>query len=97
MKKVGASFNIPLMASLVNYSATAYIDIPEYAAMGYRVIISPFGALQAAAPVIMALMKEMKETGSLKRYADRLMAFDDLTDLLGLPEIKALERKYGIN
>jgi hypothetical protein len=33
----------------------------------------------------------------LKRYADRLMAFDDLTDLLGLPEIKALERKYGIN
>lgn len=97
MKKVGASFNIPLMASLVNYSATAYIDVPEYAAMGYRVIISPFGALQAAAPVIMALMKEMKETGSLKRYADRLMAFDDLTDLLGLPEIKALERKHGIN
>ncbi len=97
MKQVGASFNIPLMASLVNYSATAHIDVPEYAAMGFRVIISPFGALQAAAPVIMALMKEMKETGSLKRYADRLMAFDDLTDLLGLPEIKALERKHGIN
>jgi 2-methylisocitrate lyase-like PEP mutase family enzyme len=96
MKKVGASFETPLMGSLVNYSATAFIDLAEWADMGFRVIISPFGALQAAAPVIMALMKEMKETGSLKRVADRLIAFDDLTDLLGLPEIKALEKKHGI-
>lgn len=95
--QVGKSFDIPLMGSLVNYSATAYIDVSEWAQMGYRVIISPFGALQAAAPVIMALMKEMKDKGSLKQWKDRLIAFDDLTDILGLPEIKALERKHGIN
>jgi 2-methylisocitrate lyase-like PEP mutase family enzyme len=97
IKEVGASFKTPLMGSLVNYSATAFIDLAEWADMGFRVIISPFGALQAAAPVVMALMKEMKETGSLKRFADRLMAFDDLTDILGLPEIKAIEKKHGIH
>lgn len=95
--QVGKSFDIPLMGSLVNYSATAFIDVSEWAQMGYRVIISPFSALQAAAPIIRALMNEMKEKGSLKGCANRLMPFDDLTDILGLPEIKSLERKHGIN
>lgn len=95
--RVGKAFDIPLMGSLVNYSATAYIDVAEWAGMGYRVIISPFGALQAAAPVILAVMREMQERGSLKQWKDRLIAFDDLTDILGLPEIKALERKHGIS
>lgn len=96
MARVGAAFDIPLMASLVNYSATAFIDLDEWAAMGFTVVISPFGAMQAAAPVILALLTEMRERGSLKGWADRLMAFDDVTDLLGLPDIRELERRYGI-
>jgi hypothetical protein len=44
----------------------------------------------------MSLMQEMKDTGSLKAFSDMLMPFDDLTDLLGLPDIKKLENKYGI-
>jgi 2-methylisocitrate lyase-like PEP mutase family enzyme len=97
MKKIGRSFDIPLMATLTNYSASAYMTVGEFVDMGYRLIISPFAALSVAAPIVMALMKEMKETGSLKAYSDRLMPFDELTDLLGLPEVKALERKHGIH
>ncbi len=97
MARVGKSFDIPLMASLVNYSAAAFIDLDEWASLGFTVIISPFGALQAAAPVMLALLTEMRETGSLKGWADRLMAFDDVTDLLGLPEIRDLEARYGIS
>lgn len=48
------------------------------------------------APVVRALMREMKARGSLKGWSDRLIAFDDLTDILGLPDVKALERKHGI-
>ena len=96
MIRVGKSFDIPLMASLVNYSETAFIDIQEWAEMGFRVVISPFGALQIAAPVIQAFLREVKETGSLKGSANRLMAFDTVTDILGLADIKVLERKHGI-
>lgn len=94
--RVGRAFDIPLMGSLVNYSETAFIDLDEWAALGFTVIISPFGALQAAAPVMLALFAEMRETGSLKGWADRLMPFDDVTDMLGLPEIRDLEARYGI-
>jgi 2,3-dimethylmalate lyase len=94
--RVGKALEIPLMGSLVNYSETAFIDLAEWEQMGYRVVISPFGALQAMAPVVRALMQEMKTRGSLKGWSDRLIAFDDLTDILGLPDVKALERKHGI-
>ena len=39
-------------------------------------------------------MQELKETGSVKRFADRMISFDDFTDLLGIAEINALESKY---
>ena len=97
IRKVTSSFNnFPLMATLTNYSATAYLTLDEFKEMGFRVVISPFAALSIAAPIIMSLMQEMKDTGSLKSFSDKLMPFDDLTDLLGLPEIKKLEHKYGI-
>jgi 2-methylisocitrate lyase-like PEP mutase family enzyme len=96
MIRVGKSFDIPLMASLVNYSETAFIDVDEWAAMGFRVIISPFGAMQIAAPVIQSFLREILETGSLKGSANRMMSFDTVTDILGLPEINALEHKHGI-
>jgi hypothetical protein len=47
--------------------------------------------------VMLALLTEMRETGSLKGWADRLMPFDAVTDLLGLPEIRELEARYGIS
>jgi methylisocitrate lyase len=97
IRKVTSSFNnFPLMATLTNYSATAYLTLDEFKELGFRVVISPFAALSIAAPIIMSLMQEMKDTGSLKAFSDKLMPFDDLTDLLGLPEIKKLENKYGI-
>ncbi len=85
VERVGKAFGIPLMASLVNYSETALIEFDEWAALGFTVIISPFGALQAAALAILGLFTSMRKSGSLKGWADRLMAFDDVTDLLGLP------------
>ena len=97
LARVGRAFDIPLMASLVNYSETAFIDLDEWADLGFTVIISPFGALQAAAPVMLALLTEMRETGSLKGWADRLMPFDAVTDVLGLPEIREFEARYGIS
>jgi hypothetical protein len=44
----------------------------------------------------MEFMKELKATGSVKGFADRMIPFDDFTELFGLPEINALEYKYGV-
>ncbi len=96
MKKVRSSFDVPLMFTLTHYGEVSFMSVQEVVEMGFRLLVSPWGALAFASYAVMEFMKELKETGSVKGFADRMISFDDFTDLLGLPGINALESKYGI-
>lgn len=97
MKKVGSSYHpdVPLMFTLTHYGAVAYMTAKEAFEMGYRLIVSTISPLSVVTYSLMGIMKEIKEMGSIKNHADRIISFDDFTDLIGLPEAKALEAKYG--
>jgi 2,3-dimethylmalate lyase len=95
MAKVRSSFDVPLMFTLTHYGEVAFMTVQEVTGMGYRLLVSPWGALAFASYAVREFMQELKETGSVKRFADRMISFDDFTDILGLPEIDDLEAKYG--
>ena len=95
MKNVRRSFDVPLMFTLTHYGEVAFMTVQEVAEMGYRLLVSPWGALAFASFAVREFMRELKETGAVKRFADRMISFDDFTDILGLPEINTLESKYG--
>lgn len=99
MKKVGSSFgpDVPLMFTLTHYGAVAYMSVQQAVEMGYRLIVSTWTPLAVVTYSLMEIMKEMKEKGSIKGFADRMIPFDDFTDLVGLPEANALESQYGIS
>jgi 2,3-dimethylmalate lyase len=92
--KIGKTFDTPLMLTLTHYGAVAYMSVQEAVDMGYRLLISPWGVLAAAGYAVRQFMKDFNETGTIKGFADRMIPFDDFTDLMGLPEINALESKY---
>lgn len=98
MKKIRASFDadIPLKFTLTHYGEVSFMSVQEVVEMGYRLFNSPWGALAFASYAVMEFMKELKEAGTVKRFKDRMIPFDDFTDILGLPEIHALEGKYGV-
>ncbi len=96
MKKVRKCFDVPLMFTLTHYGAASFMTVQEVAEMGYRLLVSPWGALAFASHAVTEFMRTLKETGSVKGFADRMIPFDDFTDILGLPEINALESKYGV-
>jgi 2-methylisocitrate lyase-like PEP mutase family enzyme len=96
MRKVRNAFEVPLMFTLTHYGAVAFLPVQEVAELGYRIMISPWGALAFASHAVAEFLTELKTTGSVKRFADRMIPFDDFTDLLGLPGFNALESRYGI-
>lgn len=98
MKKVGRSYDpdVPLMFTLTHYGACAYMTAQEAFDMGFRLIVSTIGPLSVATYALMGIMREINEKGSIKAYADRIISFDEYTDLIGLPEANVLEAKYGI-
>ena len=97
MKRIGRTFDIPLKFTLTHYGAVAYMSVQQVVEMGYRLLVTPWNSLAVASYAVMEFLKELKETGTIKGFADRMIPFDDFTDILGLPEINALESKYGIS
>ena len=92
--KIGRTFNTPLMLTLTHYGAVAYMPVQEAVDLGYRLLVSPWGVLAAAGYAVREFMRDLKKNGTIKGFANRMIPFDDFTDLMGLPEINALESKY---
>ena len=61
-----------------------------------KAVTFPTTPLLAATKAMMGLMETIKNTGTIETYADGLMAFDEFTDFIGLPEIYSLEQRYKI-
>ena len=97
MKRIRRALDVPLMFTLTHYGAVSYMSVQQAVEMGYRLIVSPWNSLAVAAYAVMEFMKELKEKGTMKGFANRMIPFDDFTNLLGLPEINALESKYGVH
>ena len=97
MKRIRRALDLPLMFTLTHYGAVAYMSVQQAVDLGYRFLVSPWNSLAVAAYAVTEFMKELKEKGTMKGFANRMIPFDDCTDLLGLPEINALESKYRVS
>mgnify|MGYP003626139351 CR=1 FL=1 len=67
----------------------------EIAARGFAMVIMPIGMLLAATAAMRTFLAKLKAAGTLARFAVELMPFDNFTDLIGLPEIGALEKRFS--
>jgi len=94
MKRIGKTFDTPLLFNITHYGAVPYVSVQQAVEMGYRLIIGAWSSLAVAGYAVTEFMKELKEKGTFKGFANRMIPFDECMDLLGLPEINALDSKY---
>jgi 2-methylisocitrate lyase-like PEP mutase family enzyme len=85
----------PIKASCYPFANT-HPSVDELADMGYQLIFFVLHSLYAAAKTELGLLQELKETGNVKGYLDRLIAHDELLDILGLNEIKQFAKRYSV-
>jgi 2-methylisocitrate lyase-like PEP mutase family enzyme len=71
------------------------VPAPEVASMGFRIMITG-GTIWAVYDAVHTLMQELKEQGTTSANQARGALFEDVTALLGLPEVYGLEKHYGI-
>ncbi len=71
------------------------LSVKELEELGnIKIVTFPLAALLAATKAMMDLMREIKETGRIDDFADRLLTFDEFTEFIGLPEVYSLEERY---
>lgn len=96
VEKVAARFRgVPLLYNMASSGKTPDIPVAELGTMGFKLANFALYGLLAAIPAIRHVLREMRSTGTIGHLRPQMATFKELTDLVGLPEISELERRYG--
>ena len=95
MRKIGCSFDLPLVANMVEKGRTPVLSREELEGMGYKLAIFPVTALLASVHAMTQVFKHLKESGSSSNMTVPLYDFGDLTQLMGFEDVWAFEKRYA--
>jgi 2-methylisocitrate lyase-like PEP mutase family enzyme len=95
MRRIGSSFDLPLLANMVEGGRTPVLSQAQLEAIGYKLAIFPVTALLSAVQAMKTAYASMRETGSSAGAATPLMPFTELTALMGFEEVWSFEKRYA--
>ena len=77
----------PLIANMVEGGRTPLRSAAELAAIGFRIVICPGALARAFAFLAAEFLGDLVKTGSTARHAGRMLNFDEINRVVGLPEL----------
>jgi 2,3-dimethylmalate lyase len=75
---------------------TPPLPYERIAELGFALVLMPITTLLAATGAMQAALAELRIAGTPLPVLDRLPAFDEFLELIGLPEVRELELRYGL-
>ena len=95
MRRIGQSFDVPLLANMVEKGRTPVLSRQELESIGYKLAIFPVTALLAAVHAMQSVYQEFQAQGSSSQGSTPLYDFADLTKLMGFEDVWAFEKRYA--
>ncbi|PRY96081.1 2-methylisocitrate lyase-like PEP mutase family enzyme [Jezberella montanilacus] len=95
MRKICSSFDLPLLANMVETGRTPVLSKQDLESMGYKLAIFPATALLAAVQAMSTVYQQFKDTGSSTGGSTDLYHFMDLNKLMGFEEIWDFDKKHA--
>jgi len=94
MRRIGESFDLPLVANMVEGGKTPLLGRAELEDIGYKIAIFPASGFLAAAAALNAVYQHIACEGSTKDADIPLYPFSEFSKLIGFDEVWAFERRY---
>lgn len=85
---------VPVMANMVEGGKTPLLDAVTLQALGFALVIFPGGLARAVAQAAQAYFASLKQHGTTTPFADRMLDFQGLNDLIGTDELLEQGRAY---
>lgn len=95
MEKIGRTFDVPLVANMVEGGRTPILAADELQRVGYRLAIFPALGFLAAGAAMQRAFAGLKTCGSSAGLDVPLYPFQDFSKLMGFDDVTELDRKYG--
>lgn len=97
LAQVPQRFGVPALYNMGGSGKTPFLTAAEIEALGFRLVIYPNFIMRAAIAAMQNVLRELKSTGSLEEVLKNISGYDERHELLKLPEMIELQRKYGIS
>ncbi len=97
MRAINRAMDKPTLANMVEKGRTPLLTASELTELGYRLVIFPGALARFFARAGLDFLSKLRADGSTATQLDRMLGFDELNDLLGLPEVQELDRRFGKN
>lgn len=95
METIGRSFDVPLLANMVEGGRTPVLSRAELERLGFKLAIFPVSGLLAMAAALQSVYGEIRAAGSTRSWAGELYPFGDFTRLMGFERVWAFERDHA--
>jgi 2-methylisocitrate lyase-like PEP mutase family enzyme len=95
MHRIGRSFDVPLLANMVERGRTPVLTREALQAMGYKLAIFPVTALLAAVQAMTQVYGQFQAQGSSAAGSTPLYDFGELTKLMGFEDVWAFDKRHA--
>jgi len=96
MAEIGRRAPAPVVANMIEKGKTPVLPKQKLVELGFHLILYPLAGLFAAAHGLAAIYDKIRRDDTTLGAEDRLMAFDEFNDLIGVEKKYALAEKYGV-
>lgn len=94
MREIASHVPGPLVANMLERGVTPLMGPEELHELGFDLVVWPLAPLYAAAKSLTEVYTTLRRDGSTLAILERLMAFDDFNEIVGLQEKYAMDSKY---
>jgi 2,3-dimethylmalate lyase len=95
MARIGRTFDVPLVANMVEGGRTPVLDKKELEGLGFKIAIFPTSGFLAAGAAMRSIYQEIRSSGSSKSWTGDMYAFDEFCRLMGFERIWQFERQHA--
>jgi 2-methylisocitrate lyase-like PEP mutase family enzyme len=95
LEQIAAQLPPPLVANMIERGVTPHLTRTELKDLGFQLIVCPLAALYAAAKAVTEVLTELKDSETTAAMYDRMLAFDEFGELVGLGQRYADEARYS--
>jgi 2-methylisocitrate lyase-like PEP mutase family enzyme len=89
--------DVPLLYNWAESGKTPLLSLQDIHTLGFKLVIFPVSLLFAATHALLGLLEVLKQGQTPLALAELMISFSQFTDQIGLPDIQALERRYGVH
>ncbi len=94
MRAITSGIEAPTLANNIEGGRSPILSALELQEIGYSAVVFPVAATYAVTRAVKELMLEIRTTGTTGGFRDRMVDFDQFNELIGLEELRDLEKGF---